>query len=318
MQLHPPKLCTLPLILVAAFIWVSCGESPERSPEIAVEDQVQAVLLVQNMDFDPAHKDSISGSYEQKSSMEVPANLAPQNKWVMFEGPVLENDVVAYRIYMDSRHRYDIYAKSVSDLVMDTVGWNYHDIMDWGSDVLKVGSSLGMGSPACWNGDTLYTLSEADRKQVEIVEDTETSATVRFSFEGLRVGAHQFSLQQDWSIQAGSPWSKVCLSVIEGELPEDLSFATGIVNHGLESRQISTASKAMAYTWGKQSFHEENLGMAVAIPGEEELTSLPVPDSHAFLLPTSAEGTCYEFMAAWERGPAAVSTEEEFISLMKK
>lgn len=317
MELHLPNLCTL-LLILSVFGWVSCEEKPEKPQEAVIEDQVQAVLLVQNTDFDPAHKDTITGSYEQRDSMEVPANLAPQNKWVMFEGPVLENDVVAYRIYMDSRHRYDIYAKSVSDLVMDTVGWNYHDIMNWGSDVLKVGSSLGMGSPACWYGDTLYTLSEADSKQVEILEDTETSATIRFSFEGLTVGEHQFSLQQDWSIQAGSPWSKVCLSVTEGELPEDLSFSTGIVNHGLESQQISTAGKAIAYTWGKQSFHEENLGMAVAIPGEEELTSLPVPDSHAFLLPTSVEGSCYEFMAAWGRGPAAVSTEEEFVTLIKK
>jgi len=68
-----------------------------------------------------------------------------------FEGPGWENDVVAFRSYFDSRNGKDIYGKLNKRMVLDSVGLpgtNYHNLAEWGMDILKVGPTLGAGSLA--------------------------------------------------------------------------------------------------------------------------------------------------------------------------
>jgi hypothetical protein len=68
------------------------------------------------------------------------------------EGPAWENDKVAFRLYFDVRNNKDIYGKTTSRMMMDTVGANtkmsYHILSEWGMDVLHVVKSLGAGALA--------------------------------------------------------------------------------------------------------------------------------------------------------------------------
>ncbi|MFK7970126.1 MAG: DUF4861 family protein [Bacteroidia bacterium] len=280
--------------------------------------KVQALLLRQPEAFDLSHKNKINGPYQAVQKIEVPKDLSPQNKWAMFEGPVLENDLIAYRFYMDSRHRFDIYGKRVANLVMDTVSWNYHDVMDWGSDILKVGNSLGIGSPAIWYQDSVYTLSQYEQKTVEITEQTDDYANIRTTFQGLRIGSHRFDLIQDWSLQAGEAWCELSLEVVNGNLPQGMYFATGIVKHLEECETQNHGGQFAAYTWGEQSFHHENLGMAVVIPQYFQPEKVKDVDSHTFVLKHASHKAHYRFLAAWERDLTGVHDLESFIDLVRK
>ena len=68
------------------------------------------------------------------------------------EGPAWENDKVAFRLYLDVRNDKDIFGKRTAKMMMDTVGVNpkiiYHDLSDWGMDILHVVKSLGAGALA--------------------------------------------------------------------------------------------------------------------------------------------------------------------------
>ncbi len=67
------------------------------------------------------------------------------------EGPAWENDIVGFRNYYDARNGIDIYGKRVHEMVLDSVGVkgrDYHELADWGMDILKVGNSLGAGAIA--------------------------------------------------------------------------------------------------------------------------------------------------------------------------
>ncbi|MEO1449674.1 MAG: DUF4861 family protein [Bacteroidota bacterium] len=301
-------------ISLLGILFLSACEAPVSSDPSAavVVGQVQAILKVQASAFNPRAKDKVEGAYRLNAKLKVPSDLAPQNKWVMFEGPVLENELIAYRVYLDSRHRYDIYGKRVYDLVMDTVGWQYHDIMDWGSDILKVGNSLGMGSPALWYNDSLYTLSFAGNKLVHLTAESDTFAQYSFDFQQFSIGPHQFNLVQTWSLAKGSPWSEVCMFVKGQNLPEDISFATGLVNHGMTLDSIRVDGNLKAYTWGKQSFHKEEMGMALDFAGNEQVFSVQDPYSHAFVIRNDGGKTCYRFMAAWSRDVQGITNEEGF------
>lgn len=321
------KQALISISLLMLFLVFSCRPAAEENRQSAVNHDInlgtngkktQALLLTQAFDYDPANKNKIIGDYIAHNNVTIPRNLAPQNKWMMFEGPVLENDVIAYRYYADRRHRFDIYAKTVPDLVMDTVSWKYHEIMNWGSDVLKVGNSLGLGSPAIWYQDSLYTLSNCDIKTIEITENGERVSSVRTVFEGMKIGGKQFDLIQDWRIEAGQAWSEIRLTVLHGELPVGMSFATGIVKHLPEIIQGESADFFYAMNWGKQSFHKENMGMAIV--AEKAFQPQLVDDelSHAYTFKDAKKEVRYRFLAAWERDNSMVKNADSFQKLVEK
>ena len=310
---------TYAVILVATCLVLACTTGAEVSEASSPGDantadtfSVQALLLTQDFEFDPKRKDSIAGEYVARDKMSVPANLSPQNKWVKFEGPVLENDMVGYRFYLDSRHRFDIYGKRTRDLVLDTVGWNYHDISDWGADILKVGNSLGIGSPGIWYQDTVYTLSDYNKKEIEVVEAKGTSATIRTTFYGLRLNENSFDLVQDWTLRAGHRDASITLTLLNGELPQGGAFCTGVVNHNTSAKTMVFGNHISLYTWDRQSYHEELLGMAVVAKEELVAQSHTTALDHLLIFKQGLARVTYSFMSGWERDAVPVASEEEF------
>lgn len=298
------------LLLLGIALYFSCQETNSDSgktvattplPSSTNNKKTQVILKTQAFGFDPTDKNKITGDYIAQKQLTLPTNLVAQSKWILFEGPVLENDLVAYRYYADSRHRFDIFGKTVSALVMDTVSWKYHDIMDWGSDILKVGNSLGMGSPAIYDGDSLYTFSDCREKKLEILQNEENIAAIRTLFIGLKIKGQEFDLIQDWSIRPGQSWSEIHLKVINGNLPEGMYFATGIVKHLPAIKIGETAEYFYAMNWGKQSFHQENMGMAISAPKAYQLKTIADELNHAFIFENAKNEVRYRIISAWER-----------------
>jgi hypothetical protein len=79
------------------------------------------------------------------------------------EGPGWENDKVAFRNYFDSRNGMDIFGKTTSKMILDSVDGSYrdyHKMCPWGMDVLKVGSSLGAGAFALMERGAPFPLQQ--------------------------------------------------------------------------------------------------------------------------------------------------------------
>lgn len=313
-------------LFVSCVLLSSCQQPAETSTNKTPEPQVypelpnltQALLLVQPVPFDVNDKNKVGGAYASKQKITVPGDLTPQNKWIMFEGPVLENDKVAYRYYADSRHRFDIYGKKVSDLVMDTVSWQYHDIMDWGSDILKVGNSLGMGSPAIYSEGKVYALENADTKTIEVLQTGGDLSVVRTTWKGLSINDQKIDLVQDWSIAAGDYFSTIDLSVTGGQLPEGMHFATGIVSHLPEATSGSANGYAYLMNWGKQSYHEEQLGMAVMAKDEYGPKAVEDELSHLLVFERAPEKVSYRFMAVWEQDQSKTKDAAGFKTMVEQ
>lgn len=289
----------------------------ENKPTVENSPKTQALLMIQPVDLDVVDQNKISGEYIKKDKVVVPSNLSAQNKWMMFEGPVLENDLVAYRFYADSRNRCDVYGKIVKDLVMDTVSWDYHNIMDWGSDILKVGNSLGLGSPAIWYQDSLYTLSEYEEKTIEVLESGAAKSIVRTTFKNLNVDGNTLNIVQDWSLEAGKPWSEIHLKVIGGELPMSMSFATGIVKHLPEIIQGESGDFFYAMNWGVQSFHDQYMGMAILANKQYQPIHVDDELSHAYAFEQGRKEVRYRLLSAWEKDNNAVNDVDGFKNLVE-
>jgi len=213
---------------------------------------------------------------------------------------------------------YDVNNKDTIVSPYETqVSWDYHDIMDWGSDILKVGNSLGLGSPAIWYQDSLYTLSTCKGKVIEIVENGNDKSMIRTTFTALDIDGYKFDLIQDWSISSGQPWSEINLKVINGSLPDKMRFATGIVKHLPEIIQGESQNTFYALNWGKQSYHNENMGMAII--ADKSYAPVHVDDelSHAFAFNNADNEVTYRFLAAWERDSNNVQNSIDFKALVE-
>ncbi len=314
----------LSAVLLVLLLLSACGDGnaqKDTNASVDVQDPVagraQVVLKTQDYAFDPLHKDSVAGAYVTRTEVEVPNGLLPQNKWVMFEGPVLENDKIAYRFYLDSRHRFDIYGKRVPDLVMDTVGWNYHDVMDWGADILKVGESLGFGSPGVLVGDSLYTLSDARRKVVKVTSAGGDIASLRTTFEDLKIGDQLIDLTQDWSLAAGDYGATIKLEVTKGVLPKGAAFTTGLNKLGPLPKTMEVGNCKALYTYGDQSFHHENLGMAVMADAQYFPHQGDHRLSHLLVFGADLQQVSYKMLAGWSRGVESIDTPEKFVAIVQ-
>jgi len=284
---------------------------------VSTEKRVQVVFKTQDMPFSVEKASEVVTDYVSHQSLTVPADLVPQNKWVMFEGPVWENELVGYRFYLDSRQRNDIYGKKVPDLVMDTVGWDYHDIMDWGSDILKVGESLGLASPALWWNGKSYHLGESAKKEVQVVANGPLRSIIRINFTDLEIDSFKLNLTCEMKMQAGHHWTEVSLQS-ETPLPEGMKFATGIVKH-LEAIQSAQAEAvSYIYNWGAQSYHEQGLGMAILAKKESQPRLQTTELDHLMILDGNNQEATYRFIAVWDQGHENIRSAAAFAQLLEQ
>ncbi len=279
----------------------------------------QVVFKRQPQPFDPMNPKKVTGPYQDIKTLEIPQGIS-NNNWVRFEGPVWENELIAYRFYSDTRHRFDIFGKRTAALVMDTVKGDYHEIEKWGTDVLKVGEGLGMGSPAFFVGDSALAFTRWSEKKVEVLESGPTVARIRIIFKGLETGRGRIDLENTIEFRPGSRWTKVSMRVLAGDA-KSLLFCTGIgkspaVKTYATGRQ---GDYTFGYTFGKQSYHNQELGMAIAAsklykpaPGADRLNHLLI------LVPDKNGAVSYNFLAAWEMDASSASALRTFQRLVKK
>ena len=226
------------------------------------------------------------------------------------EGPAWENDVVAFRNYYDARNGIDIYGKRVQEMVLDSVGIkgrNYHELADWGMDILKVGNSLGAGAIAIGTGDSLYRVGPCEEGRFRLISQGPVRTVFELTYKNVPAGDRLYSVKQEISIYAGDCFYRN--SVLVDGLKGDEELVTGIVDmHALAADKADIGNNKVMSTWGKQSMNGEILGMALIFPASEFRRYWEAPASgpgivstHLVSLALSAgKPTRYAFVAAWE------------------
>ncbi len=187
------------------------------------------------------------------------------------EGPLWENDKIAFRLYFDNRNGKDIFGKTTGKMVMDSVGLpgnNYHLKDWWGMDILKVGSSLGAGALAISvknikGKEMLVRLGQdADKVSYELVADGPLRAIFRLHYNGMQIlPGKKMDVTEEISIIAGQYAYQSKITV-----PQEAVLVTGIVN--LYSRKViqkKTGKFTILATHDRQSENQDYLGMAILV-----------------------------------------------------
>lgn len=258
------------------------------------------------------------GDYVHVDGIDVPPQQVQDSDWAMYEGPVWESDLIGWRYYLDARNRTDIFGKKTSDLVLGEFHADYHTVSDWGADILKVGMSLGIGSPAIETDGGPQVIDNTSSKRVDIVANGPLRAIIRTTYLGWQVGERALNVVSELENRAGQRWTEQRLKM-SGD-SSGVHILTGIVKHA-PAPDLTHGTEAgifFAYTYGDQTEQGDALGMAVLVPPdyEPELGG-PDPLTHLIRLTPVGGQVAYRYMASWEMEPDAATDAMAFETMVR-
>lgn len=261
------------------------------------------------------------GTFQNVQYLRVPPEHTDHSFYIRYEGPGWESDKVGYRFYLDWRNATDIFGKKTPNMVLQNVGQDgfdsYHEISDWGMDILKVGESLGIGSLAMWRDGKANRVSQTDSVTCAIVANGAVQSQIQTKYFGWKVGDGSYDLVSDLSITVGSRLTEHAIAI--SGTPENL--CTGIVK--LENSTLLTTPETNSgwtylATYGKQSLAEDHLGMAVLYRKNDLIEVAEDQHSHVVVLKPVSGQLTYYFLGAWEQELNGIKTAEEFEACLKQ
>ncbi len=211
------------------------------------------------------------------------------------DGPTWENDKVGFRLYLDGRNSVDVFGKKVAYMSPQNVGINaagvteanYSAMQDWGTDILAVGNSVGIGGISFLIGDSLARLgvtekdsmNNVDSTHFQIVSNGSEESIMKFTYNGWR------PMNRDYFVQTTtSTWPGMYAfnnQVICKNLKGDETLVIGLVNSNTDHpvTEININDKWVALlTHDKQAVDKQWwLGLAIVLPKDSYLGYMEAP-----------------------------------------
>ena len=273
-------------------------------------------------DKKPPYKELLTA--ERLKTSDSPSSTAA----FQMEGPAWENDIIGFRNYFDARNGMDIFGKQVSVMALDSVGLpgkpTYHELSDWGMDILKVGNSLGAGAIGLKVGDSIYHIGPTGEGWYRFITEGPVRAMFELTFKNAVIAGRKYDIKHVVSIYAGDNFYRSSVTV--NGLQGDEKLITGIVNHDLPLSTGEFNGMEYFYTLGPQAFTHEKLGMALLVDKNVFAGNFSAPDSGDGITKTyvvsmnieNGKPVGFEFLAAWENQNAKYVDVKGFEELIKK
>lgn len=244
-----------------------------------------------------------------------------------FEGPGWENDKVAFRNYFDERNGIDIFGKTTTKMILDSVGIKeeYHHLKPWGMDILKVGNSLGAGALGAYYKDSLYRISAIEGASFKIVAEGPVRSILDLDFAKMQTSNLTFTLKHRISIVAGEYGYHSDVYVFEPS--DNFLLVTGLVNlHCKDLFSMTTDSCHIFYTYDKQSENNDTLGLGIILNTNSYKECYPTPkngngitNTFAIKMPfVTSFPVKFRFIAGWKLSSPIFYDKKQFENYLKQ
>lgn len=264
-------------------------------------------------------REYIDGTFKNVTELKVPAEHTDHSWYIRYEGPGWESNKVAYRLYLDWRNCIDVFGKVTDSIILPKVGQDgfdsYHEISNWGMDILKAGKGLGIGSIGRWANNEVLHFKEVDSTFAKVENSIDKSAVI-VDYYGWKTANDVIDLHQILSIKPENRYTKHTIKPskeIEG-------ICTGIVKHGVNYFAKKSDNKKWGYiaTYGIQTLAAEpdNLGMAIFYEVETVKEVTEWEHDHLLVFNPSTSEVSFYFLGAWQQEKDGIKTEAEFLSYL--
>jgi hypothetical protein len=259
--------------------------------------------------------------FENVTSYKVPSIHKDHDALFKYEGPGWESEIVGYRLYLDWRNATDIFGKKMRKLVLKEVGVqdtvakddSYHNMQEWGMDIFKVGSSLGIGSFGMWSSNKVNMVSVTDSVKYNLLKNGPLKSEFTIDYYGWMVDNKKYDLNANISINARCRLTKCVLTIDNAE-----NLVTGLAKYDGTNFIKSSQSEGWQYIalYGKQSLADDDLGIAVLYNAKDLIKQTEDKLSHVLVLRPSNSKVEYYFTAAWIQEPNGIKNQNEFVNYL--
>lgn len=262
----------------------------------------------------------IGGTFKNVQKLKLAPEHTDHSFDIRYEGPGWESNKVGYRLYLDWRNAIDIFGKKTEAIILPQVGQDgfdsYHNMQDWGSDILKAGKGIGIGSIDRYLNNQRLHFYEVD-STIAKVENKPNSSGVRIQYYGWKTASDKINLTSELTINPNQRYTKHTIHPSK----EIAGICTGIVKQkNTEVLKKVSQNKKWAYlaTYGTQSLVPDKLGMAIFYQTNTIENSVDTELDYLLVFKPTAKPVSFYFLGAWEQEPNGIKTKEEFVSYLDK
>jgi hypothetical protein len=260
----------------------------------------------------------IGGTFKNVDRLKLAPEHTDHSFDIRYEGPGWESNKIGYRLYLDWRNAIDIFGKKTEANILPLVGQDgfdsYHNMQDWGSDILKAGKGIGIGSIDRYLNNEKLHFYEVDSTFAS-VENKAKESSVKVSYHGWKTASDKIDFTSDLTITPDQRYTKHTFQASK----EIKGICTGIVKQkNTELLKKESQNKKWAYiaTYGAQSLVPDNLGMAVfyEINTIESLEDTEL--DYLLVFKPTTKSTSFYFLGAWEQEKDGIKNKEAFIKYL--
>ena len=172
----------LPLISIC---FISCSTS-QVTPSITNTNATLAEISVKEGGKWEGRK-YIGGTFKNVERHKLAKEHTDHSFDIRYEGPGWESSKIGYRLYLDWRNAIDVFGKKTNKIILPQVGQDgfdsYHQMSDWGQDILKAGKGIGLGSLDRFYNNERQHFYVVDSTVATVQNKTNTS-TVKINYYG--------------------------------------------------------------------------------------------------------------------------------------
>jgi hypothetical protein len=260
----------------------------------------------------------IGGTFKNVQKLQLAPEHTDHSFDIRYEGPGWESNKIGYRLYLDWRNAIDIFGKKTEAIILPKVGQDgfdsYHEMQDWGSDILKAGKGIGIGSIDRYlNNERLHFY--AVDSTIATVDNGAKSSTVKVQYKGWKTASDKINFTSELTIKPNQRYTQHTIyssKAIEG-------ICTGIVKQkNTELLKKVSYNKKWAYlaTYGTQSLVPDRLGMAIFYETKTVGEMVDTDLDYLLLFKPTSQKVIFYFLGAWEQEPNGIKTKEEFVNYL--
>ncbi|NWF89335.1 MAG: DUF4861 family protein [Ignavibacteriaceae bacterium] len=288
-----------------------------KKPEFKKRTYAELAMKLDNIYYEGRFR---GNKFSNVNKIKVPAIHTDHDALFKYEGPGWESEKVGYRFYLDWRNATDIFGKKKDQLILANVGINdtvakddsYHSMQEWGMDIFKVGSSLGIGSIGMLHNDKVNMVSKTDSIYCEISQNGALLSEVKTNYYGWKVGEIKYNLESKLSITAGSRLTKNEIEISD----KAKNIVTGLAKYsGTEFFRSDAAGKwTYIALYGNQTLVSANDKLGIALfyktTNQPELSE----DDLSYIVKLKPDNgkAEYYYCAAWEQEEKGIKNLDEF------
>ena len=240
-------------------------------------------------------------------------------------GPMLESELVGYRIYFNQKQTIDPYGKFQKRLELKESRFYPNDTQlaqGFGDDVLMVGNSCGIGALKGWNGTKATHIEPIVCRTERILSYGPIRAIAEVEVKGWTYQGNELNMTHRYILYAGHRDLRI-ETTFSQPLGEEV-FCTGVQDiMGGETLSYSD-HQGLVGSWGRHwpvtdtvKYAKETIGIATCIPRKHIRKEVKDKDNFLYTLAAPGEkGFCYHTMFTSRKETFGYPTAEAWFSYL--